>query len=62
MFNKKIEFIITDENMKGVWPKPTPAMHAIPPEYKKLKRFVNNDLHKSTVKTCVPFLDALTTG
>ena len=43
MFNKKIEFIITDKNMEGVWPKPTPAMHAIPSEYKKLKRFVNND-------------------
>ena len=39
MFNKKIEFIITDKNMEGVWPKPTPAMHAIPSEYKKLKRY-----------------------
>jgi len=62
MFDKKIEFVIINKEMEGIWPKPTPAMHSIPTEYKKLKRFISDDLHKGTVKTCVPFLDAMTFG
>jgi hypothetical protein len=48
--------------MLHVWPHPKPASRFIPDEYKKLKRFSNNDLHSPTVKTCVPFLDSLTMG
>ncbi len=48
--------------MLHVWPHPKPASRFIPDEYKKLKRFTNNNLHSPTVKTCVPFLDSLTMG
>ncbi len=62
MFNKKITFCATDKGMLHVWPHPKPASRFIPDEYKKLKRFTNNNLHSPTVKTCVPFLDSLTMG
>ena len=62
MFEKKIKFIATNESMKDIWPNPKPASRFIPDEYKKLKRFKNDNLHDPTVKTCVPFLDALTMG
>ena len=62
MFNKKITFCATDENMKDIWPHPKPASRFIPPEYKKLGRFVEDNLHTATVKTCIPFLDSLTMG
>ena len=62
MFNKKITFCATDENMKDIWPHPKPASRFIPPEYKKLGRFVEDNLHQATVKTCIPFLDSLTMG
>ena len=48
--------------MIEVWPHPQPASHFIPEEYKKLERFVDKDLHKATLKTCIPFLDAMTAG
>ena len=48
--------------MLDVWPHPQPASRFIPDEYKKLKRFKENNLHSPTVKTCVPFLDSLTMG
>ena len=62
MFEKKITFCATDEGMLNVWPHPQPASKFIPEQYKKLKRHTNNDLHKPTVKTCMPFLDSLTAG
>lgn len=62
MFNKKITFCATDEGMLDVWPHPQPASRFIPEEYKKLKRHQDNNLHKPTVKTCIPFLDSLTAG
>ena len=48
--------------MLDVWPHPKPASRFIPDEYKKLERFLDNDYHKSTIKTCMPFLDSLTMG
>tara|TARA_R100001463_G_scaffold61058_1_gene113768 strand:- start:1048 stop:1692 length:645 start_codon:yes stop_codon:yes gene_type:complete len=48
--------------MLDVWPHPQPASKFIPEEYKKLKRFKDNNLHSPTVKTCMPFLDSLTAG
>ena len=48
--------------MLDIWPHPQPASKFIPEEYKKLKRFKDNNLHSPTVKTCMPFLDSLTAG
>ena len=62
MFNKKIIFCAVDKGMLDVWPHPQPASRVIPPEYKNLKRFSEGDLHKPTVKTCMPFLDSMTAG
>ena len=62
MFEKKITFIATDRDYENIWPHPQAANHFIPQNYKKLKRHLNNNLHKATVKPCVPFLDALTVG
>lgn len=62
MFNKKITFCASNGDMLSVWPHPQPASRFIPEEYKKLKRFENDDLHSPTVKTCMPFLDSLTAG
>lgn len=62
MFENKIKFVATDGNMKDIWPNPKPASRFIPDEYKKLKRFKDDNLHDPTVKTCVPFLDSLILG
>ena len=62
MFENKIKFVATDGNMKDIWPNPKPASRFIPDEYKKLKRFKDDNLHNPTVKTCVPFLDSLILG
>jgi len=62
MLNKKIIFCATDSRMIDVWPHPQPATRFIPEEYKKLPRFANNNMHTSTLKTCMPFLDSLTAG
>ena len=62
MWNKKITFCATNESMADVWPHPQAASLFIPSEYKKLKRHTENNLHKPTVKTCMPFLDSLTMG
>ena len=62
MFENKIKFVATDGNMKDIWPNPKPASRFIPDEYKKLKRFKDDNLHNPTVKTCVPFLDSLVLG
>ena len=62
MFEKKITFIATDRAYENIWPHPQAANHFIPQNYKNLKRHEDNNLHKPTVKTCMPFLDALTAG
>jgi hypothetical protein len=62
MFDKKITFCAIDEAMLDVWPHPKPASRFIPDEYKKLKRFTDDNLHRPTVKTCMPFLDSLQMG
>jgi len=62
MFENKITFCATNEDMIDIWPHPQPASRYIPEEYKKLSRFNDNDYHKVTLKTCVPFLDSLTAG
>ena len=62
MINKKITFCATDGSMVNVWPHPQPANRFIPDEYKKLLRFTDNNMHRPTIKTCMPFLDSLTMG
>jgi len=62
MFNKKIKFCPIDQEMGKVWPHPKPANHFVPEEYKKLERHKRGDLQAPTVKTCMPFLDAMTAG
>ena len=62
MFSNKIIFCSQNKEMVDVWPNPKPASHFIPDEYKKLKRFSDNNFHKPTLKTCMPFLDAITAG
>ncbi len=62
LLSKKITFCATNKDMLEVWPSPIPASRFIPDEYKKLKRFTNNNLHRPTVKTCMPFLDSMSMG
>jgi hypothetical protein len=62
MFDKKIKFCPINKNMEKIWPHPKPANHFIPEEYKKLERHTRGNLLHSTVKTCIPFLDAMTAG
>jgi len=62
MFAKKITFIATNKEFENIWPHPRPANYFIPEPYKKLERFEKSNLHKPTVKACVPFLDALSFG
>ena len=62
MFDKKITFCATNKDMVDIWPHPQPAIRCMPDQYKKTSRFLGNNLHSPTVKTCMPFLDALTAG
>ena len=62
MFDKKIKFCPVDKEMRKIWPPPRPANHFIPEEYKKLERHKDGNIHLATVKACVPFLDAMTSG
>ena len=60
--DKKIQFTAIEEEYVDVWPHPKPAGHFIPDDYKKLERHRDKNLHHPTVKTCIPFLDAMTAG
>jgi len=62
MIDKKIIFCATKKEMADIWPHPQPASRMIPNAYRKLERFTNKDLHRATVKTCMPFLDSMTAG
>ena len=62
MFDKKIKFCPVNKEMRKVWPPPKPANHFIPEEYKKLERHKRGNLSSPTIKTCMPFLDAMTAG
>ena len=69
----KIEFIFTNEKINsnlintkgevlGEDCQPKPAKNFISKEYKNLPKITNNDLRNPTVKKCIPFLDAMTSG
>ena len=62
ILNKKIIFCAQNKDMVDVWPHPKPASRFIPDEYKKLERHFGGNLHQKTIKTCIPFLDAMTAG
>jgi len=72
---KKIKFIPINEETESVIESPRPASQVIPDWYKKTKpNIVNNGISimpnsgkisvgsNLTIKRCVPFLDAMTTG
>ena len=46
----------------GVFPSPVPAYKKIPDYFKAIKPQVDDSPQTSTVKRCVPFLDALSEG
>jgi len=58
LFSNKIKFY---SEFKNYIAEPKPSILNIPKEYKNMKSFVEQD-EPRTVKTCVPFLDALTCG
>lgn len=55
---KTIEFF---SPLKGYIPEPKPALQFIPEAYKKMPGVIKQDVY-STVKKCIPFLDAFTSG
>lgn len=57
----KIRFLC-DEQMLGVIPNPVSAIKAAPEYFKQIKPQVDHNPQNSTVKRCVPFLDALSSG
>jgi len=61
-FDNKIKFCPIDKEMAKVWAHPKPASNVIPEEYKKLERHKGGNLHETTLKTCMPFLDAMAAG
>lgn len=66
----KIEFWLKHESLDGLVEYPVPAATLIPKWYKNISRFTNGDKIMISdsgqvnvgVKTCAPFLDAITTG
>lgn len=48
-------------SLKGFLSEPKPSLVHIPQSYKDLQRYIDTRT-KRTVKSCIPFLDALTTG
>jgi len=62
MIDKKIKFCPINEAMQKIWPHPKPANHFIPEEYKKLERHERGNFQVPTLKTCMPFLDAMAGG
>lgn len=66
---KKILFRPVSELAETSVDKPVPAKNYLPEWYKKIPKFINGkfeptveNLHPVTLKSCVPFMDALTNG
>jgi len=55
----KIEF---KSKLKGFIPDPKPAKFFIPEAYKKMASRLDDNFNTGTLKSCIPFLDAYTTG
>ena len=50
------------ELVVGLDNEPQPAKSFISKEYKNLLSYINDDIRDKTVKKCMPFLDAMTSG
>lgn len=57
----KIKFLC-EATIKGAIPSPVPALKAAPDYYKKIKPQIGDHPHDSTVKRCIPFMDAMSAG
>lgn len=68
LLNKKIITFFTEDKLNIELSSPYPASKNIPDWYKKIPQYVGgkkvfkNGNNNSTIKKCVPFLDALTCG
>lgn len=51
-----------DEHLLGAIPSPVPAVKAIPDYFRQIKPQTDNHPKNTTVKSCVPFLEALSAG
>ena len=59
ILKKIIEF---SSPLQGYIPEPKPSLHFIPEAYKKMPGVIKDETAFSTVKKCIPFLDAFTSG
>ena len=57
----KIKFLC-EATILGAIPSPVPALKAAPDYYKKIKPQIGDHPNDSTVKRCVPFMDAMSAG
>lgn len=57
----KIQFHC-NEKFAGFLPNPMPSIRLVPDFYRSIKPQINSNPQSSTVKRCVPFLDALSAG
>ena len=51
-----------EERLQGVLPEPKPALKFVPDYFKSIKPQIDHNPKNGTVKRCVPFLDALSSG
>jgi hypothetical protein len=57
----KIKFLC-EASLMGAIPNPVPALKAAPDYYKKIKPQIGDHPNDSTVKRCIPFMDAMSAG
>jgi hypothetical protein len=57
----KIKFLC-ESSIRGAIPSPVPAIKAAPEYYKKIKPQIGDHPNDSTVKRCIPFMDAMSSG
>jgi hypothetical protein len=66
MLKRKSKNIISftcDPEWEGVYPKPIPAIKGMPEYFKNMGQFMDpHDPQSSSVKRCMPFIDALSAG
>lgn len=63
MIKKIIKFLNSNPSETDMFPEPLPIVKTLPKWYKDFPKFVNYENKKyPTVKSCMPFFDALTIG
>ena len=60
--NSKLKSIEFSSPLKGYIPEPKPSLHFVPEAFKKMPGLLKTKDAYSTVKKCIPFLDAFTSG